>query len=265
MFSLAFFSTARESGASMSLVRKSTGETLANSLSTQGLSESEWEQGVAVEISFWRRWLENYGLQWPEEFEARFSLSAPLHGALANHPVLISRFPDFIETEVFILDCGAGPVSAIGRKWGQRHVAVTPVDPLAVIYSHLLRNEFNLTPPVWTQYAPVERLSTHFAASFFDVVTMINALDHAADPILGLSQMLYVARNGAPVFLSHHRNEAIHENGVGFHQWNFDCLEKRFVIWRGNFSVDVGTHFGGKALVECALDGEGVITWLWKV
>lgn len=230
-----------------------------------GLTLEEWERGKDFEVGFWGSWMESKGSAWPEDFKGRFSPATPLRSELTSNARLLERFPDSAASRVLVLDCGAGPVTGVGYTWGERSVTVMAVDPLAKEYNQLLRTKFDLAPPVWTQYAPVESLSKHFSASFYDIVHMRNALDHSADPLLGLGEMLYVARPGAPVFLSHARNVAMFEHKVGFHQWNLDCVDETFVIWQEESSkVDVQEHFRGKAVVECSLSGESVMAWLWK-
>jgi hypothetical protein len=93
----------------------------------------------------------------------------------------------------------------------------------------------------------VERLSESLDTDFFDLVHMRNALDHSYDPLEGIRQMLAVAKTGAPVVLSHARNEAERESYVGFHQWNVDERGGRMVLWNKSTTIDVNDALGSGA------------------
>jgi SAM-dependent methyltransferase len=230
------------------------------------LSQNEWANGVDFEVGFWRSWVETKGAAWPEDYAARLSRSTPMRADVVGNERLAKRFSDSEDTRVLVLDCGAGPITGLGYLWGKRQVSITAVDALAKEYSAVLRDA-HLLPPIWTQYAPVETLTSHFAVDFFDLVTMRNALDHTADPIRGIAEMLTVAKPGAPLYLAHARNVADAEHRIGFHQWNIDCLDDgRFVVSKGggSESIDVGDRFKTEAQVECLIVDGFVNAWLWK-
>jgi hypothetical protein len=88
----------------------------------------EWKQGITSESSFWDRWMQQRGGQWPEDFRNRFDPEAPLDPRIAA----VAR--DLGKREVSILDVGSGPVPAIGYKLKDVVLRITAVDPLASIY-----------------------------------------------------------------------------------------------------------------------------------
>merc|ERR1712224_869830 len=75
------------------------------------------------------------------------------------------------------------------------------------------------------QQCDVEALWQCFPSNFFELVHIRNALDHTAQPLLGLREMLRVTRPGGRVILWHWQNEHPERwKGLasGSHQWGFD-------------------------------------------
>jgi SAM-dependent methyltransferase len=207
-----------------------------------------WKEGIPSESLFWDRWMEDQGGQWPEDFRKRFDPEAPLDPWIAAAARALGT------GELSILDVGSGPVSVIGYKLENVALRITAVDPLAWIYNNLLAHH-RLSPPVAPTFAPAEDLSSFFELNSFDIVHCRNALDHSFDPFRGIRQMLKVVRIGGLILLRHHRNEAEHENYKGFHHYNFDCVDGRFVIWGRSARVDIGDLLSGQAQVSCAVGG----------
>ena len=140
--------------------------------------------------------------------------------------------------EVSILDVGAGPATTVGKRFGSIFLAVTAVDPLAAEYGRLLARH-GVSPPVRTQEVEGERLEEQFGGEAFDIVYARNAIDHAADPVKIIENMLAVTRLGGYVVLRHSRNEALTQRYVQLHQWNFDSRGGRFIVWRPGRETDV--------------------------
>merc|ERR1711879_494268 len=107
-------------------------------------------------------------------------------------------------------------------------------------------DEHGLVPPYVPMQCPVEELHSCLPPSYFDVVHIRNALDHAFDPLLGIERMLRVVRPGGWVLLRHARNEGVpgkFRNGL--HQWSFDTEGESpvtFIIWNPELRVDVNRY-----------------------
>jgi SAM-dependent methyltransferase len=209
-------------------------EQMRNVLSERDLQVALWESGKdpvaweaskAVEVDWWRKWLNTKGDAWPWEYEARLTPEQPLQDYVIRY---LNAPPG---ATVSILDVGAGPLTTLGKIWEGRNVHITAVDPLAEAYRRLL-DEVNITPPVRTQPGEVERLSELFPTEYFDLIHMQNALDHSLDPLLGIRQMLEVLKSGCFILLFHEVNEGVnHGYQGGFHHWNLCVEDGHFVIW----------------------------------
>lgn len=191
-----------------------------------------WSRGIAQELWFWSRWFSTQGLDWKYDFEERQNPNALLN------PALVKLLPSRDAGIVRILDVGAGPLTNIGFCHEGTSLEIQACDPLAEYYATLCRRA-GVTPPVHTTFAVAEDLSTYFNLEYFDIINCCNALDHSADPIRGLVEMLRILKVGGYVFLKHHLNEAETESYSGFHQYNFDSRDGRFVIWNKNAIFDV--------------------------
>ena len=131
------------------------------------------------------------------------------------------------------LDVGAGPISAAGwRLSNPRHAfELQATDPLAREYNVILDEyrgmhplpggQLGLAAPVRALTVEGERLTEVFARDSFDLVMSRNAIDHARDPLLALSEMLAVVKPGRPVMLQVYENEARMQGASGLHRWNF--------------------------------------------
>lgn len=136
-------------------------------------------------------------------------------------------------------------------------------DPLAPVYNALLQ-EAEITPLVRTQFAPAEGLSAFFDHSEFDVVHCRNALDHSADPIAGIIEMLRVVKVGGTVILRHYRNEAETTRYVGFHQHNFDAKDGKFCIWNKQIYLVVDDNLPISTKIVTVCEGRWVEAYITK-
>jgi len=204
----------------------------------------EWKQGVAPESAFWDRWMQQRGGECPEDFQKRFDPNTALD------PWVGAAARGLSKKEVSILDVGSGPVPSIGYKLDGIRLKIIAVDPLASIYNSLLAR-YGLRPPVAPTFAPAEELSSFFDLNSFDIVHCRNALDHSFDPVRGIREMLKVVHVGGVILLRHHRNEAEYESYSGFHHFNFDCRDGRFVIWNRSITVDLAGSLDGQVQISC--------------
>jgi SAM-dependent methyltransferase len=157
--------------------------------------------------------------------------------------------------EVSILDVGSGPLSSVGKRYPGKKIAVTAVDALAESYVAALRKaEIEpLVPP-----APVagEDLLDYFGPESFDVTFMSNALDHTADPLLVIRNLIEVTKRDGRVALRHMKNEGESNGYFGIHLWNIECRDGRFVIWNREVTNDIASLFADSCEVECWVEGE---------
>jgi 2-polyprenyl-3-methyl-5-hydroxy-6-metoxy-1,4-benzoquinol methylase len=205
--------------------------------------KKRWRDGRSSEVEFWDQWFETKGLEWPDEFRRRFDpttlLEEPLPGLL----------PQVASGTLQILDVGAGPLTRLGYVLPGREVKITPVDALADYYDELLLKN-GLIPPVRTQWCDGEALATRFAKDTFDLAVAINSLDHTYEPHQIISTMVDLVKPGCYVFLRHFRNEAVRENYVGMHQWNFDATPEGAIIWNPDVRFNLSESLREKADVQ---------------
>jgi len=143
-----------------------------------------------------------------------------------------------------VLNAGSGPLAPkdIACQDGKA-IPVVAADGLARFYMQLY-DILGHEPPAVPAQCPTELLHQCFPQHHFDVVHVRNSLDHANDPLLGIRQMLQVARPGGWVLLRHARNEGVAGHfQLGLHQWAFDIEDSadgpHFVIWSPSLRADV--------------------------
>ena len=214
------------------------------------LPQVERSAALKGEVEFWRKWLSTNGMYWPEDFRARFDPERRLDGHLALY---VDRTGAGV---VHILDVGSGPLTKLGKTHPSKRLEITATDLLASDYDRLL-GELGLVPPVRTIHADAERLVAQFGNDAFDVVHAQNCIDHTADPVRAIDEMVAVARPGGWVVLFHAENEGQREQYNQLHQWNFTCEDGAFVIRdRGGRTVNVTDRLAARCDVECSRIGE---------
>jgi SAM-dependent methyltransferase len=194
-----------------------------------------WSIGVPSETAFWKDWIETRGGQWPQDFIDRLDPNRLMN---ADHAEVIKSIK---RKKIDILDVGSGPFTWLGKRVPGIQINLRACDPLAEVYDELLTKS-NVVPPVKTEFAPAEDLLWAYRPASFDFVHIRNALDHSFDPMRGIMQMLTLCRPGGYVVLSHFANEAEREFYQGFHQWNFDKADGKFVLWNKSEKVIVSDH-----------------------
>lgn len=208
-------------------IKAATRSALQRLLRSAGLPELAWKAGLAEERWFWDTYLRTGGFRWPEEYRTRMDPEVPLQ------PHLAELIPDRCSDPVQILDVGSGPLTAIGKRWGERRLAIVAVDPLARWYEHLF-DRYRIEPAVRPVECRAEALRALFGESTFDLVHARNCIDHGVDPPRAIQSMLDVVKPGGCVYLEHAVNEGKNERYRGLHQWNF---------FQGN---DGDFHVGGR-------------------
>jgi hypothetical protein len=217
-----------------------------------------WRTRTSSEVDFWAGWLVGAPgtEQWASDRESRFDPDTEIRDLLVRAE--LERNP---AEEVSILDVGAGPVTWLGYRFPGKKLTIVPVDPLADEYDRLLR-EAKLDPPVRTVRVAGEALVEHFGSRRFDIAYATNALDHSADPFTIISNMVAVVRMGGVVLLRHKRNEGDSARYGGLHQWNFDVVADRLLVWNNAVKVNVGSALEGRAVTTAWISEGEVIARL---
>jgi hypothetical protein len=217
-----------------------------------------WRTRTSSEVDFWAGWLVGAPgtEQWASDRESRFDPDTEIRDLLVRAE--LERNPS---EEVSILDVGAGPVTWLGYRYPGKKLTIVPVDPLADEYDRLLR-EAKLDPPVRTVRVAGEALVEHFGSRRFDIAYATNALDHSADPFTIISNMVAVVRMGGVVLLRHKRNEGDSARYGGLHQWNFDVVDDRLLVWNNAVKVNVGSALEGRAVTTAWISEGEVIARL---
>lgn len=212
-----------------------------------------WADNLDEELSFWRTALMDPGP------DGEMQRSRATERAVWDE--FRSRIPSS-DGPVRILDVGCGPLTTLGTLWPGRLVQVVAVDPLADAYNSLL-DELEIVPPVRSSPIRGEELADHFEAGAFDVVHAANSLDHTADPVLTLEQMLTVTRPGGTLCLLHHIDVGVMENYHGLHQWNLrpDGAHD-MLIWSRDRSERLSSLAHGATIEIEELEGALFRVWL---
>ena len=143
---------------------------------------------------------------------------------------LVTQFLSEDLDEVRILDVGAGPLTILGKVWGDRRVHIDAADALAERYEPSLA-EAGIVPLVPTQQCFSESLTNSFAEGSYDLTFARNTLDHSLDPVEALREMCLVTRPGGVILCQHAENEGASEEYVGLHGWNFSYEDESLVVW----------------------------------
>lgn len=214
-----------------------------------------WQKGIESELSFWNRWFDTKGLDWPSDFLDRAKADREMAPWMLQG-LDLSQIPR-------VLDVGAGPMTKLGTRHNGGTIDLTASDPLAPVYAELAE-KYGVRRPVPTVQAFAEDLSCYFDIESFDLVFCSNALDHSFDPVRGLEEMYKVARPKGRILLVHRANEAEFEKYEGFHQWNLDKEGDRFIIWNKEVRTDVNTQFCDRADIVVEKVGDGLTVMLNK-
>jgi SAM-dependent methyltransferase len=180
--------------------------------------------GIKMEAKFWEKWICQRDGKWKDDFEYRTS---PVSLVVGFHKEII----DSINlTEISVLDVGAGPLTAIGKRHPAKKIIITATDPLADEYN-LMLDRHKITPPVRTVNVSAEKLADVYRGKKFDWINAQNSLDHAVDPISVIEGMSVLLSNNGILSLFHEINEGLEEGYRGFHKWNFAPCENGFIVW----------------------------------
>jgi len=215
--------------------------------------------GLPSELGFWDAYFRTKGLQWADSYGIRLDPDFPLQ------PRPAALLPP--QSEVHILDVGAGPLTYLGKKTEGKQINITAVDPLALEYDNIL-SKYQVIPIIRTQKLAAEELTKRFPPNSFDLVFARNCIDHSYDPQRAILQMIKVVKSGGYVLLEHTPNEADNENYDGLHQWNFSMSANgHFLIGSRSKQVDITGKFAEHCTMTCEMvvdQGDWLITRIRK-
>lgn len=163
-----------------------------------------------------------------------------------------------------MIDVGCALSYVLGTEFDNPGTELHLIDPLARFYNGILDKTHN--DRMRLREGMIELLSTLYEPGSVDVVHVRNALDHCANPMLGVYESLQVLRTGGVLYLHHHINEAEREAYNGFHQYNIECRDGKLMIWNRENRIDVNEVLAGIADVKCSVyDGQYVVAVITKI
>jgi len=222
---------------------------LMSRLPIPGIARSRWKAGIRSETRFWDNYFRTKGAEWADTYGLRFDPDLPLQ------PRPSALLP--AQTEVQILDVGAGPLTYLGKRYEGKRLSITAVDPLAEEYDKIL-DKYQIRPLIRTQKLAAETLRERFPANTFDLVFALNCIDHAYDPEQAILHMIEVVKSGRYVLLEHRPNEAVTENYSGLHQWNFSMSADGDFLISSRFSaVNMTRKHAALCAITCEIVNEG--------
>lgn len=118
-----------------------------------------------------------------------------------------------------VLDVGCGPLSPLAWGVDQKMIEVTAIDPLAEIYSEILK-KLNINFPIKPIQGVGEKIAGMFEKEYFDVVFSRNALDHSDSPTECIDNMVTVLKKGGILYLEGFTNEGTANYWKGLHLWD---------------------------------------------
>jgi SAM-dependent methyltransferase len=209
-------------------------------------TESIWRRGLPLEVEFWTKYLQTRGGEFPEEFRERLD-----PGAVMADPLILEAIAATNADPVRILDVGAGPLTALGKRDPHepaRNLEIVAIDPLANAYDRLL-HECGITPPVRTRQCRGEDIVGVFGRQVFDIGYARNSLDHSIDPMVVIENLVEAVKPGGTIVLRHYRREGETMRYEQLHQWNFDVEDGRLVVWGKRRRYDISGRLAGRATV----------------
>lgn len=219
---------------------------------TERDSFNRWLKGIPYEIAFWKSY---YGHK--SSLEQLFSWSS--YGEecqLDNFD--IQAYAASCPGKPRFVDLGCSLSYTFGTEFPSKPVCIERIDPLATFYNRILDKSRIDRPKI--KFGMIENISTIYEPGSIDLIHIRNALDHCANPMLGIIECLACLRNGnnegaggGILYLHHHRNEAEGEAYRGFHQYNIDSRNGQLVLWNRDACIDVADALKGIATVQCSV------------
>ncbi len=212
-------------------------------LHIHGSVKSRWYSGIPNEIVFWDKVFRTKGFLWPDEYVQRLDPEFPLQKHVRD---LLPQ-----NSDIHILDVGAGPYTVLGKKSPGKTIHITAVDALADVYSKILER-YGVNPPVRTENLDAEKLTSRFASNTFDLVYARNCLDHSYNPEQAIVEMISVVKPNGYVLLEHYLNEGESTGYRDLHQWNFSVNhDGEFVIRSQKSEINMARKYSNVCSITC--------------
>ena len=206
---------------------------------------NNWIDNLDTEIDFW---LYN-GIDARSESSAVYRDMRRL-----NRKEVLFKEPDlgkYVKSGDVLMDIGCALVSGFGEKIPDGYINVLSVDPLAYYYNFMNSlDNLAIEKTYRCSFGMFELISDIYGSEFADLIFIRNSMDHSFDPYRGLVKCIYTLKTGGVMKLQHQRAEAVHENWIGLHNWNFDCINNEFVIWNKENAVNVSKQLSDIADIE---------------
>ena len=133
---------------------------------------------------------------------------------------------------------------------------IVHTDPLSADYSKAFR-QAGIRPPHTAYPFMAEQLAGEFQRDFFDIVFCTNALEHCANPLVALFNMLAVLRTGGICILRHGWKNGLLNNYQGLHRWDLWCQDDHMMISREEHDIDASFWLETLADSEAWIAGDG--------
>lgn len=217
-----------------------------------------WLKGIPYEIKFWNSYYSHSKslselYSWSDYGKKCHLDNFDIQGFLSNS----GKKP-------LMIDVGCALSYVLGTEFDNSGTELHLIDPLAKFYNQILDKTHNKRMRL--KEGMIELLSTIYAPGTVDLVHVRNALDHCANPMLGIFEGLQVLRTGGVLYLHHHINEAERESYNGFHQYNIDCKNNNLIIWNQKDHLNVSEILADFATVNCSIyDNRYVIAVITKL
>ena len=217
--------------------------------------KSIWNQNLAEELEFWRRWLTE------EEFK-KYRIPR-LHNQSFNIPADLITVPK--GATINILDVGSGPLGKIGTIHPDYTINICLADPLADEYNKLLV-DLGMPDRACIIRASGEALLDVFLENSFDIVYSANALDHAYDPLLCIKNMLKVCKPGGWILIISLESEGERRHYAGLHQWNFTLVNDKVKLWNRDESIFIHEQLDrAKQFIAYSINDDNLPTLVLKI
>jgi SAM-dependent methyltransferase len=156
--------------------------------------------------------------------------------------------------ELKLLEVGSGPLSRLAWGADEGLFQITAIDPLAKLYSQLLRRH-RYDYPVKPIACSGEGVSGIFDRESFDIGYSRNALDHAVSPRTCLEGMRHVLRKGGIIFLEGFVREGTRQGRRGLHR--HDLVPEKGHLIRYD-KRGVATNLTGDMGLKCLYSVRGL-------